>query len=575
MPRVDDQGIINLNWAMALLDRLASAGVRHVFAAPGSRSTPLVLAASLHPDLIVDVHFDERGTAFMALGAARETGLPSAWITTSGTAVANGMPAVVEANVDGIPLILLTADRPPELRHTGANQTIDQVEFFGRQVRWFADVPAPDLSTDLGLAARYADRAMSDSAGANPGPVHLNCMFREPLAPATLDGYVRPDTRPAARFGRPSVNTQTRELDQLRELVAGSRSGLIVAGRLAERSDADRIARIAGALDWPVLPDILSGLRAGAEDPRLISHYDLVLAAGAAPSERPDLILHFGDRPVSKRLDEYLSSSASQVVNVRRDGRPLVHSANDINIRADVATIQESLRGAELKPDGAWLQTWINSNDVVKAFLEEKLPETGFSEPVVARGVLSSLGESDSLVIGSSMPIRDADMFAAAGGLGPAIFANRGASGIDGTIATAVGIARASGRPMTVLLGDLSLLHDLNSLAAIRNLEAPFRVVVVNNDGGGIFSMLPVRSLTEVFEPLFGTPHGLTFEDAAKMFGLAYHRPESPADLIALLANSASEATHAMIEVRTARGSNADLHRRIIRELKARFVDAG
>jgi 2-succinyl-5-enolpyruvyl-6-hydroxy-3-cyclohexene-1-carboxylate synthase len=575
MRRDDDQGLINYQWAYTLIDALAAAGVRYVFAAPGSRSTPLVLAAARHPAVSLRVHYDERGTAYMALGAARGTGIPAAWITTSGTAVANGMPAVVEASVDAVPMILLTADRPPELRHTGANQTIDQVQIFGHQVRWFFDLPAPDASVSPEFLRRIAQQATRTSLGSNPGPVHLNCMFREPLAPtdaaalAATEAECKAEARPLRRL-EPAMRAE--DVDLLREHLGSARGGIVVAGRLSHPDEGRAVAEIADRLGFPLLADIASGLRTGAAGANRIAYYDSILATGHGPGGAPDLVLHFGERSVSKSLGTYLKS-AGTVLAVRPTQRPLHLAANEWMLDATpeaVLSVLESIR--ENRPSDS-LEAWKRADEAAGRELETSLQGDELSEPAIARAVFGQLEELGPIVLGSSMPVRDADKFASPSSHSARVFVNRGASGIDGTIATAIGVAETLRRSVTILLGDLALLHDLNSLGALTQTKAPIRVIVVNNDGGGIFSMLPIRALDTQFEFLFGTPHGLGFEGAASMFGMNYLNPTSMSRFVDTLKETRTAEGHTLIELRTDRDHNALFHRSIIQNLGAILND--
>lgn len=561
-----DQGLINYRWARRLIDTFARAGVRHAFIAPGSRSTPLVLAAARHPDIDVRVHFDERGTAFMALGAARASGLPALWITTSGTAVANGMPAVVEASVDAVPMILLTADRPPELRQTGANQTIDQVKIFGDYARWFVDVPAPEAAVNSDFLRDTAIQAVQMSLGPTAGPVHLNCMFREPLAPADPsfadDAEDRDEDIALIPSGRAEYVGS--ELDRVAEYLSTARRGLVVAGRLLSDDDARATEALSKRLGWPLLPDVSSGLRLAPDGGTHVHFFDAVIAASLHPEHPPDVVLHIGERPTSKRLWHYLADSGAPLVLLRGDSRPLRIGQRDVSVPGRPGHLLERVPTAG-PADPDWLDAWRDSSRMAAEWLAERLSADEVCEPAVAREVVATLGGDESLVVASSMPIRDVDMFADPPASRFPVFTNRGASGIDGTIATAIGVAESSGRPVTIFCGDLALLHDLNSLAAVRSTRSSIRIVVVNNDGGGIFSMLPIRYHERHFEPWFGTPHGLRFEQAAAMFGLRYDAPSTMSELRTALSK---REEHRLIEVRTGRQENAALHRSLWAEMR-------
>ena len=566
---------LNLLWATLIVEELVRSGVGLFCVAPGSRSTPLVAALAANPGAESLVHFDERGTAFAALGYARATGGPAAWITTSGTAVANGLPALVEASVDGVPMIALTADRPPELRQTGANQTIDQPDIFGDFVRWRFDLPAPDPGIDPAVVLTTVDQAVYRSRRAPSGPVHLNLMFREPFlpdgieetpkGPASWGAQNGPYTRYAAT--KPAVSEA--EVRTVRDALRPVERGLVVAGRLASREQGEAAVRLAASLNWPLLPDIGSQVRLGSGSPNVVAHYDALLANEAfANAHEPEAVLHVGGRALSKRLEKLVAGGRPATYVIVREnpfrldpGHRVTHS-----VETDVADFCAALGdAAEPSRDGAWLAGWREASGEMARSLDRLLPFVGdLTEPLVARLVSRHAPEGHALVVANSMPIRDLDAFAATDGAALPVAANRGASGIDGTVATAAGFARGSGRPVTLVIGDLALLHDLNSLALLRGL--PVTVIAVNNDGGGIFSFLPVSGHREFFEPFFGTPQGVTFEPAATMFGLAYENPRTATELVEAYRTAHARDGSTLIEVKTDREENLSLHRKLLTE---------
>jgi 2-succinyl-5-enolpyruvyl-6-hydroxy-3-cyclohexene-1-carboxylate synthase len=571
----------NLLWATLIVEELIRSGVDLFCVAPGSRSTPLVAALAANERARSLIHFDERGTAFAAVGCARATGRPAAWITTSGTAVANGLPAVVEAATDGVPMILLTADRPPELRQTGANQTIDQPDIFGDYVRWRFDLPAPDAGVDPAVVLTTVDQAVYRARRAPSGPVHLNLMFREPFIPEPGDreeGPSAPDSwsrsgEPYTRYAatRPAVDPA--EIERLWEELRPVQRGLIVAGRLPSRKQGEAVLRLAETLHWPLLPDVGSQVRLGARSENLVPYHDALLASEAfKEGHAPQAVIHLGGRAVSKRLERFLTGSRPDPYVVVREnpfrldpGHRVTHS-----VEADVLAFCAALeRLAEQRPPATaapWTAGWRGPSEKVDRRLDLSFAETReLNEPLVARLISRHIPGEHGLVVASSMPIRDLDTYAAEDGAPVSFAANRGASGIDGTIGTAAGFARASGKAVTLLIGDLALLHDLNSLAMLRDL--PVVVVVLNNDGGAIFSFLPVARHRGFFEPYFGTPQGLSFEHAAAMFGLGYQRPSSAAEFVEAYRKACDSSTPALIEVRTDRGENAELHRRLLSEI--------
>jgi 2-succinyl-5-enolpyruvyl-6-hydroxy-3-cyclohexene-1-carboxylate synthase len=569
----------NRLWATLIIEELVRCGVDFFCVAPGSRSTPLVAALAENESARSLVHFDERGTAFAALGYARAAGRPAAWITTSGTAVANGLPAVAEAATDGVPMILLTADRPPELRQTGANQTIDQPDIFGDYTRWRFDLPAPDAGIDPAMVLTTVDQAVYRSRRAPSGPVHLNLMFREPFLPEEREeGLSAPDRwlesgEPYTRYAATRPVVDLVEVGHLWESLRPVERGLVVAGRLPSRKQGEAVLRLAESLGWPLLPDAGSQIRLGARSGNLVPYYDALLASEPfRDAHAPEAVLHFGGRAVSKRLEQFLVRGHPDPYVVVREnpfrldpGHRATHS-----VEADVLDFCAALaKVAERRTlTASWAAGWREASEKVDQSLDRLFEETKeLNEPLVARLISRHIPEEHGLAVASSMPIRDLDTYAAPDGTPAPLAANRGASGIDGTVATAAGFARGSGRPVTLLIGDLALLHDLNSLAMLRDL--PVVVVVLNNDGGAIFSFLPVARHRALFEPYFGTPQGVSFEHAAAMFGLGYERPRSATEFVETYRAACARSAPTLIEVETDREGNVALHRELLEEISA------
>jgi 2-succinyl-5-enolpyruvyl-6-hydroxy-3-cyclohexene-1-carboxylate synthase len=573
----------NRLWADLIVEELLRCGTDFFCVAPGSRSTPLVAALAANEKARSLIHFDERGTAFAALGYARATRRPAAWITTSGTAVANGLPAVVEAATDGVPMILLTADRPPELRQTGANQTIDQPDIFGDYIRWRFDLPAPDLGIDPAMVLTTVDHAAYRAGRAPQGPVHLNLMFREPFlsdpededvlsGPSSWEERDEPYTRYAAT--KPAVDEM--EIHGLWETLRPVKRGLVVAGRLASRKQGEAVLRLADALGWPLLPDIGSQVRLGAEGSA--AHYDALLAEDSfARKHAPEGVVHLGGRALSKRLEQFLTRSLPDPYVVVRENPFRLDPAHRVtcSVEANILDFCAALvRVATEDPPQdttPWTVGWREASEEVGRYLDGLSSEEP-NEPLVARVVSQNVLPDHGLVVASSMPVRDLDTYAAADGAPVPVAANRGASGIDGTVATAAGFARGLNRPVTLLIGDLALLHDLNSLAMLRDVHVV--VVVLNNDGGGIFSFLPIARHEGFFEPYFGTPQGVGFEPAAEMFGLGYERPDTMEGFVEAYDSACVRGSSTLIEVKTDRQENVTLHRRVLEELAARVEKA-
>ncbi len=568
-------------WAYLIVEELVRSGVDFFCVAPGSRSTPLVAALAENPKAKSMVHFDERGTAFAALGYARATGEPAAWITTSGTAVANGLPAIVEAATDGVPMLCLTADRPPELRQTGANQTIVQPDIFGGYVRWSFDLPAPDFAVDPASVLTTVDQAVYRARRAPRGPVHLNLMFREPFLPdpededeIVLGAYPwQKSDAPYTRYAATKPAVDEGEVGRLWDTLRPAGRGLVVAGRLESRARGEAVARLAETLDWPLLADIGSQVRLGGSAGRHVAYYDALLADGRfREAHEPEAVLHFGGRALSKRLEQALARTAPDPYVVVRESPFRLDPGHRVtqSVEADVvefcAALSDVAKRRPAAPAPGWSAGWHGASDRVGSLLDRRLYGTKeVSEPSVARLISRHIPGGHGLVLASSMPIRDVDTFAATDGPPVPVAANRGASGIDGTVATAAGFARGLGRPVTLVIGDLALLHDLNSLALLRDL--PVVVVALNNDGGGIFTFLPVSRRAELFEPYFGTPHGLGFEAAATLFGLEYARPGTAPEFLEAYRAACSRRFSTLIEVETDRVVNAALHRDLLESI--------
>lgn len=559
-----DTGRLNLDWCDTLLAALTAAGVDTVFMAPGSRSTPLVLAAVRRPELRLIDHFDERGLAFLALGYGRASGKPAAVITTSGTAVANLLPAVVEAWQDHVPLLLLTADRPPELRNTGSNQTIDQVNIFGSFTRKFHDLPCPG---DGLTPAELSTLASAAFTATRHGPVHLNVMLREPLQPG---GALPPPPPLPAPASIPALAApaDADALALLRDAMLFARTGWILAGPGLHPLEQMFARQLARQLGWVVVPDVLSPLRFVAA-PEIAAHADLLLLEEPAAADSPRAVLHLGDRMVSKRLGQYLAAHPDIPI-WRVSDKP-----NPIEIvPGRVTTIRRApLDALELPRDAASASASLaESSARVETCLSALLDaaDAPLTEPVIARALTGALPAGHTLFLGSSMPVRDVLMFGATRATPVTPVANRGASGIDGTIASAAGFASASGQPVTLLLGDLSTLHDLNSFALLRARNLPVIVVVVNNHGGGIFKFLPPAKLEANVGSWWTTPHRWGFASAAQMFDLPYARADgSAAELVRLHAEAVARGGPALIEVVTDGTDNVAEHQRLQEAVRA------
>ncbi|MGY3928939.1 2-succinyl-5-enolpyruvyl-6-hydroxy-3-cyclohexene-1-carboxylic-acid synthase [Aeromonas simiae] len=513
-------------WAALLLEELYRLGVRDVALAPGSRSAPLTMSAAAHPGLRRHVHFDERGLGFFALGLAKGSGRPVAVITTSGTAVANLWPAVAEAQLTGVPLIILSADRPPELIDNGANQAIDQQGIFARYPVYQQNLPSPTPTIAAPFVLSCVDQALAVQRR-TPGVVHLNCMYPEPLYPGAeqpdFADYLAPlgDWLTSGAPWGPWQEPPRAITPQPQWPSFAARRGLIIAGRIDDPEEADAVATLAERLDWPLIADLQSQLRF---DPRALLHTDLALHDSAFRAElgRAEVLLQFGARLISKRLAHFVCDHAWQdywLVDPQparldpdyRVRRRLLGSAPDFAAAHPI----------DHAPSGwATLAPMLTR---VAAQIEQACAH--FSELGVCHR-LNRLIEGQ-LFVGNSMPARLMDMLGTPGHGPSRVMTNRGASGIDGLIASACGFAESSALPTTLLIGDLSALHDLNSLALLTKRRAPLVLVLLNNDGGSIFNMLPVPTAEGLRESYYRLPHGLDFAHAAAMFGLNYVAPQT------------------------------------------------
>jgi 2-succinyl-5-enolpyruvyl-6-hydroxy-3-cyclohexene-1-carboxylate synthase len=520
---------------------LADAGLRDVCLAPGARSTPLTLCLAAEPRLRCWSHIDERSAAFFALGLARASRRPAAVVCTSGTAAANFFPAIVEARQAHVPLLVLTADRPAELRDCGAFQAIDQLKLFGDQVKWFCEVGESSAGLDyfrsLGL------RSVTVAAGAPAGAVHLNFPLREPLTPPHQTSLRSP--APPRHHAAPPRNGSVRVLDEatlsaLAATLTAVRRGVIVCGPLdADDTTAAALRALARRCGYPLLADATSGLRDGAHDRRsLITAYDALLRdAETARALTPDLVLRVGPLPIAKSLLLWLrDSGVRQIVIDPSDGwdDPL-HRAERV-LHADIAPLATALAARlAATPDRTWGAAWHGAEARARAVLDDPPASETLCEDGVVAVLAARLPAGTTLVVGNSMATRDLECFWPGAPRARRVLCNRGANGIDGFVSTALGAAAASDGPTVALTGDLGFLHDLNGLLAARRCGVGAVFVVCNNDGGGIFSYLPQADGSDVFARFFRTTHGLDLRGGVEMYGCRFTRAHDAAALAAAL----------------------------------------
>jgi 2-succinyl-5-enolpyruvyl-6-hydroxy-3-cyclohexene-1-carboxylate synthase len=554
----------NDRWCGRLTDELVRHGVDCFCVSSGARCAPLTLAVARHPRCRAVVHVDERASAFYAVGYGRATRRPAVWLTTSGTAAAEGFAAVIEAAQEGVPLIALTADRPPELRDTGSNQTIRQAGLFGAYARWFVDLPCPDEAIDSAYVQTTVAQALEQAGGVEPGVVHMNVMLREPLTAGGASVEAEAESaEPYTRIGRSVVGLAADACAALKARLERAENGVLVVGRLEGEADRQAVLRLMDVLPWPVLVDVTSGLRLGARDGQRVLFGDQVLLAPPR-GLTPDVILQVGRPGVSKRVGQWCAAAGADWIQVKStEGRLDPHHRVRWTVRADLPAAVAALREAGLAGQVAralplWHQADVLVEDVVREWLAAEGP---LDEMVVAATLSALVPPTHGLFLGASMPVRDMDMYGLPGtGLFP-VAANRGASGIDGTVSSACGWSAGLGRPVVVLLGDLACLHDLNGLDYVRRAAQPVVIVVVNNNGGGIFSFLPLAGEAEpVFEQVFGTPHDLDFQHAAAQFGLPYRLIKDRSACQSTMESVLESGQSALVEVQTDRAQNHAAH---------------
>ncbi len=542
----------------AFCDELARCGLDHACTSPGSRNTPIVLSLVREPRIRCWSHIDERCAGFFAVGAAKAGGRPVAITCTSGTAAANYTPAVVEAFHARVPLIVLTADRPAELRDVGAGQAIDQLKLYGDAVKWFFEVSVGGATeASLRWIRQLACRAYWTALSGRPGPVHLNFPLREPLV---LDAPLPPDTVPGRPGGRPWVSFSRSPAAPVPAPGRLPARGVVVAGR-SERDGAlgEAAAGFAQQAGYPLLADPLSGARRGAA---AIATYDLLLRDEHLTARLgPELVIRVGDLPTSKPLRAWLQSldrTEQVALDPEAAWQDPAGVLSHIAAADPVATLRAWAPPAPIDPQ--WLTGWRTADNAVDVAIREELG-TELSEPLVARLLGETLSPDAILVVASSMPIRDVELYLPAGDDLPRVLSNRGANGIDGTISTAFGAAAASAGPVTLLIGDVAVAHDIGGLIAARQLDLDLTIVLLNNDGGGIFHFLPVSGQTDAFEQHVATPHGLDFARAAALYDLGYVRAGTADELQSALREPADGTR--LIEIRTDRAENLALHRRV------------
>lgn len=546
-----------------MVSALLQGGVVDVVISPGSRSTPLAYAFSSTKAINVYRQVDERSAGFFALGLAKATAKPVVLLCTSGTAAANYYPAVVEAKYAHVPLIVLTADRPHELREVGAPQAINQIGLYGEHVKWHAEFPIPDeAEATLPFIERHTARAVAMATSAPFGPVHVNVPFREPLL---IDfGEVQEPTFKKSFISELEPSRAAKK--ELQDIVARTRTGLIVVGELPLGTDTEHLWNFVRQVQWPVLIESLSNMRTEVpEDCQLfaISTYDALLKSERFKRNvKPETVIRFGAQPVSKFLMQHIAASKPRhyvVVDEDTMFRDSIHASTHF-IHARVGEWLSELALDNARTEISFAQFW-KMADLLAVDTIEKYTGYAADEGAMVRTFIENIPAGSDVFVSSSMPIRDIDTFLTTEPRDLQVFANRGANGIDGVMSTALGFSK--GRPARkayILIGDLAFLHDVNAFIATRYQACDVTVVVMNNDGGGIFSYLPQADVEAHYEELFGTPTGLTFEEVAKMYSFGYTRVTTVGGFKEAICTPKTTAVQ-LIEAFTDRTQNVNEHR--------------
>ncbi len=572
---------LNTFWSELIVEELLRCGVEYFCVAPGSRSAPLAIAIAANPRAKAVVHFDERGLGFYALGLTVASKKPTVVVTTSGSACANLFPSIIEASKKKLPLIILTADRPPELRGTGANQTIDQVKIFGDYVRFFFDMPCPTLEISPETVLTTIDQAVFRAHGEIGGPVHLNCMFREPLAPAptkrNFSSYLhsiktwKGQRTPYTDYVIPQLEISDAAMQDAIHILQSIKNGILVVGKIGGKEDEEAILALAQKLNWPIFADITSGLRLGHTESQIIHNFEHILTAGFKGPI--DGVLHLGGRLTSglwyqtiKKLQPRhyimvlkhpLRNDSNHIVTLRFQSEIKVFCHNLIpQISPRLATpLLKNLQRANKICEKITTGHIFNSDNLI-------------SEPAVSHLVSKFIPKNSGLFIANSMPIRDMNLFATPEGNPVRVTANRGASGIDGNIATAAGFAKELKEPCTAILGDLAFLYDLNSLIFLQNPKHPFVLIVLNNNGGAIFSFLPAADIKIGFKKFFTSPHNITFAHAAKLFEFSYQAIQTIPEFTQAYASAVQTPKTTILEVYSDLNRNIKSHQNLAKKIR-------
>ncbi len=558
---------INILWSYLIVEELIRNGIDYFCISPGSRSAPLTTVVARHSNAQKKLFYDERAAAFHALGYARSAHKPAVLICTSGTAAANYYPAVIEAFNERIPLIILSADRPPELLDTQANQTIKQHNLYGQYAKWHNTMPTPSENIKPQMVLTTIDLMISKSMGDSKGPVHLNCMFREPLEPKKekiKDSYLslierwQKSRKPFTKYYTSPIIADKNIIKEVNGILEKSKRGLLIIGRLSKEIN---VSGLINRLRWPVFADITSGCRF-IKSPYMIQNFDHLMLNS---DFLLDTILHIGAQFTSKRLLQLTSKVNPENYILIEDSSERIdpHHTVTLRIHSDVNPFIKRLSQtlSIKKTEKGWIEDILNKDKQISGIIDDQMSrDTLLSEPVIARLISENIFSQNGLFLSNSMPIRDMNTFAVVNDAFRFVGANRGASGIDGIIASASGFAAGLQRTTILLIGDLAFLHDINSLHLLKNSSLPLIIVLLNNNGGGIFRFLPIAKYEEIFKPYFLTPHTFTFQYAAKLFEIPYHLVENKSTFVEIFTEAQNQNKTIIIEAKTDSVNNYRFH---------------
>ena len=555
----------------AFVSELVQTGVEDVVISPGSRSTPIAMVMAEHPDLQIHVHVDERSAAFFALGIAKASQKPTVLLCTSGTAAANYFPAIAEAKISRVPLVVLTADRPHELRDVGAPQTIDQIHLYGQHVKWFVEMALPEHTDEMVRYARTVGaRAVATSITAPAGPVHINFPLREPLIPALDEDLFHQQERESGyvKIKLPTLVLRHDEYEHYANVLTTYQRGIIVCGQMEDKDFAEVIVTLAKKLQFPILADPLSQLRSGSHSSEMIvDAYDTLLRFDDVKRElKPDIIIRFGSMPVSKSLSFFLKENrtAQQIVVDGGMGwrDPAMLSTEMVFCNETIFCVELANRLSPVHDSSFFAKKWLEINQTTKKSLSKVNDIEQMSEGKLFYKIAELVPEDSTIFVGNSMPVRDLDSFFHQNPKNIKIMANRGANGIDGTVSTALGAATRLER-LYLILGDLTFFHDLNGMVAAKLNELNITIIIINNNGGGIFSFLPQATNPRNFELLFGTPLHLDFSHAVHMYGGKFVSISNWDHLTTTLIGDRDEKGLRVLEIVTNRENNVNEHREL------------